>query len=588
MDDKSQFEDKTTGINGDAKIEKNNKDTETSINIDEKKHNIDENKTTNEPAEEIKAQDNEPREHIDTEHSFQNDVEKTNEAVEKEPQIEPIAANNNQQTDSAAGETTMKPPQPEQNANQNYYGESYQYPNHGFGYENSNNGAGENNFANRQQQFNNYYQQQSNYPPNYNYDNIQRQPEPKKKLKTGKIAIICLCCLLAVSLITGGLMIAKIGLGNKMFKENSATIVEGQRETVAVNKSNEDTSKKMTASEVYAANVEATVGITTAVVSTNYFGYQTQNAVAGSGFILTDTGYIITNYHVVENGKKIIVSTYDNTKYEAKLVGYDEDNDIAVIKIDAKGLKAVILGDSDNMSVGDDVIAIGNPLGELTFSLTRGAVSAMNRNVTIENKSMTLIQTDCAINSGNSGGPLFNMYGEVIGIVNAKCGSSSGSNSIDNIAFAIPTNSVKNIVTSIMEKGYVEKTYIGVTITNYNSKTNNSAQGDATKGVLISSVEAYSPAAEANLQKGDIVTAIDGKAVTSIEKFKSTISSGKDGDVITLTVIRQGQTTEIKVTLKTKKESALPETNEDNNNGQEIQGNDGLEDELRGFEDFFN
>ena len=163
-----------------------------------------------------------------------------------------------------------------------------------------------------------------------------------------------------------------------------------------------DTGKEMTAAEVYAANVNSTVGITTSI-TTNYFGYQTTSAAAGSGFILTQDGYILTNYHVVEGSNSIKVTTYDGTGYDATLIGYDESNDIAVLKIDATGLTPVVLGDSDKLNVGDSVVAIGNPLGELTFSLTSGAVSALNREVTLSsNVTMDLIQTDCAINSGLS------------------------------------------------------------------------------------------------------------------------------------------------------------------------------------------
>ena len=328
---------------------------------------------------------------------------------------------------------------------------------------------------------------------------------------------------------------------------------QGEVETV-------DTSKELTASEIYSANVNSTVGIQTSV-TTNYFGYQTQAAASGSGFILSSDGYIITNYHVVEDANSIKVTTYDNNSYEAELVGYDESNDIAVLKVNAKGLTPVILGDSDDMQVGDDVVAIGNPLGELTFSLTSGTVSALNRQITINNQAMNLIQTDCAINSGNSGGALFNSHGEVIGITNAKY-SSSGSQStasIDNIGFAIPINTVRNIVTSIIDNGYIEKPYIGITCYTLTNDYRNSSSAAGTTGVVVQDVEKGGPAEEAGISSGDVISEIDGTKITSTSELTSLLSQHKEGDVITLTVYRDGETLKIKVTLGVRQQAALPD-----------------------------
>ena len=177
-------------------------------------------------------------------------------------------------------------------------------------------------------------------------------------------------------------------------------------------------------------------------------GFQTTAAASGSGFILTDNGYVLTNYHVIEDASSITVTMYDGSSYDAALVGYDESNDIAVLKIEAEGLTPVVLGDSDHLNVGDSVVAIETPWESLPFSLTSGAVSALDREITLSNGvTMDLIQTDCAINSGNSGGALFNLYGEVIGITNAKYSGSGSSSeaSIDNIGFAIPINHVRGL-----------------------------------------------------------------------------------------------------------------------------------------------
>ncbi len=258
----------------------------------------------------------------------------------------------------------------------------------------------------------------------------QAPPKPvKSKIGVG-IAVVALCCSLLGSLLGGGLVLLWQGEpqtndpATNSTGPHSSVILQGNRENSVIDIVEVDTGKILTAAEVYAANVQSTVGITTSI-TTNYWGYQTTSAASGSGFIVTDDGYIITNFHVIEDSDSITVSLYNGDTYDAALVGYDKSNDLAVLKIEAEELAPVILGDSDNLNVGDSVVAIGNPLGELTFSLTSGSISAKDREVTMSNSlTMNLLQTDCAINSGNSGGALFNMYGEVIGITNAKYSSS--------------------------------------------------------------------------------------------------------------------------------------------------------------------
>ncbi len=223
---------------------------------------------------------------------------------------------------------------------------------------------------------------QTNYTYENPYDTYYTpvQPEParqekKKKSHTG----IKLAALALVFSLIGGMIGAAITNGSNTASGSTTSLTESTRTPVTVDVSYVPGQKEMTAAEVYAANVNATVGITTSIVSTNFFGYQTSSAAAGSGFIVTADGYIVTNYHVVEDSTSIQVTTYAGDTYDATLVGYDESNDLAVLKIDAAGLSTVVFGDSDALSVGDDVIAIGNPLGELTFSLTKGTVSALNR-----------------------------------------------------------------------------------------------------------------------------------------------------------------------------------------------------------------
>ena len=415
----------------------------------------------------------------------------------------------------------------------------------------------------------------SNYEPiqhqqSYSYEcsggpQPASQPEPAPQKKSGKAGKV-VALLLACALVGGGSGWGAAALAQKnssaaaaptAASSDASVMLEGQRQTAALQVASVDTSKLLTASEVYAQNVNSTVGITTSI-TTNYFGYQTTAAAAGSGFILTQDGYILTNYHVVESSDSIKVTTYDGTSYDAQLIGYDESNDIAVLKVDANDLTPVVLGDSDSVSVGDSVVAIGNPLGELTFSLTTGVVSALDRPVTFSTGStMNLIQTDCAINSGNSGGALFNLYGEVIGITNAKYSSSSASSeaSIDNIGFAIPIDQVRSIFESIITNGYIVKPYIGVTVSDVSTE---SQSYGLPQGAAVRSVTENGPAAEAGLQENDIITTVNGEAITGSNDLVKLVKAASAGDTLELTVYRQGQTVTLTLTVGEQKTDALP------------------------------
>ena len=389
-----------------------------------------------------------------------------------------------------------------------------------------------------------------------------KQTKKKKGMPAGAIIALTLSCSLIGGLAgAGGMYLATASARQEpesaeTAEANVSNYLEGQRETSALNLNYVDTGKELTAAEVYAQNVNSTVGITTSV-TTNLWGYQTETPASGSGFIFTDDGYILTNYHVVESSNSIKVTTYDGTVYDAQLVGYDESNDVAVLKIDAEGLTPVVLGDSDTLNVGDNVVAIGNPLGELTFSLTAGAVSALDRQVTFSSGStMRLIQTDCAINAGNSGGALFNLYGEVIGITNAKySGSGSGTSaSIDNIGFAIPINQVRGIVESIIENGYIAKPYIGVSVTNVSAETQSYG---LPQGAAIKEIVDGSPAQQAGLQVNAIITQVGDREITGSADLVSVIGACKNGDVLTVTVYRSGQTLELTLTVGEHIQSAL-------------------------------
>ncbi len=396
------------------------------------------------------------------------------------------------------------------------------------------------------------------------------------------VALALVCCLLGGAAGFGGALLA-----NRVSPKSAAPAQSGSsvqvaapRESTELNVVTVDSGKLMNAAQVYEANVNSTVGITTEITTTNWWGYQSTAAAAGSGFILTEDGYILTNQHVIDKANTITVAMYDGTKYPATLIGYDASNDIAVLKIDAKGLSPVTLGDSDALKVGDEVVAIGNPLGELTFSLTKGNVSALDRAVTLSSSvTMKLIQTDAAINSGNSGGALFNMYGEVVGITNAKYSSSgySGEASIDNIGFAIPINSVREIVSSIIEKGYISTPYIGVTVGNVSEESQSYGMP---QGAAIRSVEENGPAAQGGLQANDIVTAVNGETIESSDDLKKIVAAAEPGDKLELTVYRRGETVTLTVTVGEKTQSALPaqqneQQSQSGQNGQGQSGQDG-------------
>lgn len=410
-----------------------------------------------------------------------------------------------------------------------------------------------------------------NQNPQARYEPAPKQE--KKKRRYAWVIVLALCfSIFGSALGAGGVLFAQHYMAQEeepvtQEEENTSNILQGQRENSVINIVDIDTSSIMTPAEVYAANVNSTVGITT-TVTTNFWGYQSTSAASGSGFVLTDDGYVLTNYHVIEGSSSITVSTYDGETYEAALIGYDESNDIAVLKVDAEGLVPVVLGDSDNLNVGDSVVAIGNPLGELTFTLTSGAISAKDRKVTLSSSvTMDLLQTDCAINSGNSGGALFNLYGEVIGVTNAKYSSSSSSEaSIDNIGFAIPINSIMNIVESIIEKGYISKPYVGISVMDISAETQ---QYGIPAGAAIQSVVEDSPAQQAGLQKGDVITAVNGTAVGS-DALVDLVGASEVGDKLVMSVYRQGDTMEITVTVGEQIQSALEN---ENNQQQSSQGN---------------
>ena len=320
----------------------------------------------------------------------------------------------------------------------------------------------------------------------------------------------------------------------------------------------------------------------------NIFGQTTTSAASGSGFVLTQDGYIVTNYHVIEDAAEdssvtIEVSFANGDKYTAKLVGGEQDNDVAIIKIDATGLQPVTLGDSDQLVVGETVYAIGNPLGELTYSLTDGIVSALDRLITTSSTdsngntvstTLNVLQTNCAINPGNSGGPLFDSYGNVVGIVSAKYTQSSSGVSAEGLGFALPINDVKEIFTELIEHGYVTgKPYMGIQVKDVSDELQSFG---ITAGARVSYVAEGSCAQKAGLQVDDIITAIDDTAIDSSTALTAALSTNyKAGDTATLTIVRNQQEQKLTITFDEKNEQTESANQIQQDSQQNQQGQSG-------------
>ena len=387
-------------------------------------------------------------------------------------------------------------------------------------------------------------------PPRYYTPPEKPAKAPKEKKPHGKwVKALCLCLVCAL---LGGLCGAGIMAGsmNSRIAAVEQRLEEQAKETLPIGSQTSSTPAPVSTTTaakpvaaIYDQACNEVVGITTEVTYTNFFGQTSSSAVSGSGFIVSPDGYILTNYHVIEYAYKgnyaITVMLHDGTRYEASIVGVEDCNDIAVLKIDASGLDPVTFGDSDKLSVGDDVYAVGNPLGELEFSMTTGHVSALDRLITTDESSeaINMFQIDAAVNSGNSGGPVYNANGEVVGIVTAKY-SDTG---VEGLGFAIPINDAAKIANDLITKGYVTgKAYMGVSIDErYNSMY--SQYYNMPIGAFVKSVESGSCAESAGIQAGDIITRLGDVEITGYSDLKQAIKQYSAGDSAELELYRAGE-----------------------------------------------
>lgn len=390
-------------------------------------------------------------------------------------------------------------------------------------------------------------------------DKVKRERRPSNPVTLTKktLALLIACCMLVSCLFgLGGALI-----GNSIVNDHPSAVLStetadmeeaGEIATTGYNLQNA-TGSNLSIQEITKSAQKSVVEIKTEGVVSDSWMQQYVTEGAGSGVIISKDGYIMTNNHVIEGANKITVTTYDKHSYDAELIGTDKTNDVAVLKIKATGLTPAVYGNSDQLQVGDMAVAIGNPLGELGGTVTAGIISATDRELSIDGKTMKLLQTDSSINPGNSGGGLFNGDGQLIGLVVAK---SAGSD-VEGLGFAIPINTAANVAQQLMDKGYVSgQPWTGMTYTEGSSGLDFIFGGSYGGTVYVYSVDTKT-AQEAGFKPGDVVYAVDEHQITSIDDLTSIISSHKVGDKLKYTIVRDGQSMELTITLqeKTKEQS---------------------------------
>ena len=409
-------------------------------------------------------------------------------------------------------------------------------------------------------------------------DGYNNDRQPDRRPHKGVTLAQMIACLLVMAVLSSGLTALLLQGGNTTSQAESTTTTQDNTIVVDESKSNtEDSTQSQPAnttppsenlqvstattlspsitSSVIQNSMSSVVGIYLSATTINYTGASEEEDLgSGSGVIITSDGYIVTNNHVVEGGQNIRVCLQDGSEYEATLIGTDSYSDLAVIKIDATGLPAATLGTSSNMTVGDPVFAIGNPLGVLSSSVSQGIISGLDRTINVDGHNMTLMQTDAAVNPGNSGGGLFNANGELIGIVNAK----SYGLDVEGIGFAIPMDTAKSIIMDLIDLGYVTgRPYLGISMqdvalrfgSGYSSNPFFSFGGNYVTGVQVVAVEEGSPAQNAGLQVNDVIVGLNDQEITGTSQLSALLYEYKVGDTVTISVLRGNETQQLSVTL---------------------------------------
>jgi len=369
----------------------------------------------------------------------------------------------------------------------------------------------------------------------------------KKASPTLKVSVLCLACAIIGGICGAGAVLVSLKPQINMLEERVGSIpVVTTAEPVAAStvsaQSGYSSGSDMALSDIYELACSQTVGITSDITYSNFFGMRSSTAVSGSGFVITANGYIMTNYHVIEaansSGSCIQVMFYDGGTYTAEVVGFDESNDIAVLKIDAEGLSPVSFANSNLINVGDEAYAVGNPLGELEFTMTFGRISALDRVISTENSNaINMFQLDAAVNSGNSGGPVYNSDGQVSGIVTAKYNKSG----VEGLGFAIPANDAVKIANDLITKGYVTgKAFLGITPDERYTALVSQYYG-MPRGTYVYSVKSGSCSEAAGILPGDVIVAIDDTTVRNASELRSCVKGYHSGDSVEVTVYRESE-----------------------------------------------
>ncbi len=404
----------------------------------------------------------------------------------------------------------------------------------------------------------------AHYESGYSGDIFQpAQPSrpAKRGMGAGAVISICLICsILAAALGVGGTYLV---LETDVFRGPAAQEPVSTSQPLSESQPSPAPAGERPVAEsasggknVYDLAKQQVVGVTTEISYVNIFGQISPSSVTGTGFVISEDGYIMTNNHViseaVSGGYEVSVLTYDGTEYTAQIVGHDAENDIAVLKIDASGLVPAVFGDSDGIAVGQEIYAVGNPLGELNFTMTTGIVSATDRAITTDTDSVpiNMFQIDAAVNNGNSGGPVYNTDGQVVGVVTAKT-SATG---VEGLGFAIPINDASHVAEELIAHGYVTgRASLGVS--GYPVPSSVAERYGMVPGALVSAVNDGGAAAQAGIREGDIITAVDGREVVGFTELTAIVRSYAVGDTAQVTVWRNGETLDLPVTFG---ESAAP------------------------------
>ena len=437
-----------------------------------------------------------------------------------------------------------------------------------------------------------HYDRNSNLPAD-DYQPAGAAPSPEEPRHTKKsgffqttaakiVAIVLACAIIGTGCGFGGAALYRSA------RRQNVVVQQSSREPVTVSVKQVDGQTKMEPAEVYASTVNSVVSInTTAASGTNIFGQTVETASAGSGFIYSQDGYIVTNYHVVKDATSVKVTLYNGETYDATVIGGDSDYDVAVIKIDAAGLTPVTLGNSADVNVGDTVLAIGNPLGELTFSMSQGIVSCCDRAINVDGTPFNMIQVDASINPGNSGGPLVNLYGEVVGIVSAKYSSYSNT-SVEGLGFAIPISDVQAIITDIIENGQVTgKAYLAIKAGTMTEQMAAQYNIGITEGVFVYSTESGGAGERAGLQLGDVITKLNDTDITSMTDLSRAKKTFKVGDTVTLTVYRNGQYITLELTFDEQPQTTGEDTAQNGSQNDQQQGGQNYPDMFRDFYNYY-